>query len=97
MEGKEKSGKEVTIDYETFAALVGLCKAVSEVGRKLMAGTFAGNREKAILMMRAVNALASVIINSGAVDRDDALECASAAMFADSVRCKIVRSGKEGE
>lgn len=97
MEGKEKSGKEVTIDYETFAALVGLCKAVSEVGWKLMDGIFAGNREKAILMMRAVNALASVIINSGAVDRDDALECAHEAMCCSAVRCTPMRDVKEGE
>lgn len=97
MEGKEKSGKEVTIDYESFSALVGLCKAACEVGQKLMAGTLTGDREVASRTLLAGNALASSIVNSGAVDRDDALEYASEVVLCHSVRCNCVRSGKEGE
>lgn len=95
MKGKEKSGKKVTIDYEAFAALVGLCKAACEAGLKLMAGTFTGNRELVSRTLCAGDALAGSVIDSGAVARDDAIEYASAAACCRSVRCEQVM--KEGE
>nr|DAE44795.1 MAG TPA: hypothetical protein [Caudoviricetes sp.] len=97
MEGKEKSGNEVTIDYEAFAALVGLCKAACEVGQRLMAGTLTGDREVASRTLLAGNALAGSIVDSGAVDLDDAVKFASEAMCCSAVRCTPMRDVKEGD